>query len=149
MASEGEFLRPRAVRSATGLSVQIFSKCPVAGTPAHELYEPVVAFARSQLVQRLDPFARDASTPVRTRLEVPGVTAPPTQRGIEIVVDPRSTIGQVIVSNWWRDGGTSHLYCLHVSGDHGVTTVVVEELWMMISTREAVDAPPLVASSDP
>ena len=109
--------------------------CALSGAPAPELFDPVVAFARAHLVDRLDSFDRDASTPVHVRRTSPHLPTPPDQRGVLIDVDPRTALGQLTVTNRWAGGRAVNRYCLHVVRERGGNAVLIEPLFASISAR--------------
>ena len=116
--------------SAPGEMPSFMPDCKVAGEAARELVEPVLAFAREQLLGK--PRER-----VHTRVILPGEPEPPNiKRGREITITPRTQIGQLEVADWWDGGGASTLYCLHVRHEGDATVVLVSQQWSVISESE-------------
>lgn len=107
--------------------------CPVAGPLAPYLFEPVVEFARRNLISRVDHFGVDASTRTYTWSVGPNDREPPRRVGIVIAVQPRAQLGQLDVGNWWNDGANTLAYCLHVRRDGHTITVVVSYRTSVIS----------------
>jgi hypothetical protein len=108
--------------------------CKLDGEPAPELFDAIVSFARANLISKLDPFNRTPNTPIRTRLV--GRDDDVKSPGIHITVTSRERHGELRVANWWRGGGGNSLvFCLHVRRERQATTVVIEELWDIISAR--------------
>ena len=99
--------------------------CRVSGPPVRDFYEPVVAFARQNLIRRLDGHA--SADEARAYRMVPGVPEPAPRDGIEIAVEPRARVGRLrtmIKRGRWDAGD---IYCLHVLRDGDVTTIVIKE----------------------
>ncbi len=103
----------------------MFRACRADGTPIRGFYDPVVAFARQNLIGKLDEHA--SADDARASLILPDVPEPAPRKGIEIVVDPRARVGRLRTSiklGTWHAG---YHYCLHVLRDGDVTTIVIEE----------------------
>lgn len=105
-----------------------FMRCQVRGRPASEVIEPVVRFARHNLVRDLVY----PELPVRLQVIGPGIKSPKLRRGIELTVDPRSVVGSLRLSIKRGQWDSGIYYCLHVLRDHDTTTVVVQKAFSWI-----------------
>lgn len=139
MATDGEFSPERG--SSDPFSPAFNEWCAPRGVSAPGQFEPIVTFAREQLIVHLDRFGLTATSPVHTRLVVPHQPEPPTPRGIVVTVTPMSEQGGLEVANFWGDGGNAFKYCLHVVREGTHTTVVLEELMSVISVNDQPAAP--------
>jgi hypothetical protein len=100
-------------------------KCRVSGEPVSGYFEPVVEFARKNLVRRLTDDAQPEDA--RAFLVETGMKHRQPRDGIEITVDPRSVVGSLttmIKRGGWDAGD---VYCIHVLHSDGTTTIVVKE----------------------
>jgi hypothetical protein len=126
MATDGEF----ATIEDDGLR----KHCARSGAAMTGYYAPVVAFAREHFIKNihLDGLA------VHDVLAVPGAQDPALPDGVDIVVDPRDTVGELrIVSVGGPDHDSGKLwsesgYCLHVLRGGGTTTIAVQDWWRFI-----------------
>jgi hypothetical protein len=108
--------------------------CPVTGEFAPELAQPVIEFARTNLISRPDNFAIDPTAPIDVRVIQPGHSEPSHQRGYEISIQPRARIGELLVANRWGDGEHVFNYCTHPLKEGNGTVIVVNEVWSGISS---------------
>lgn len=119
LARDGEF-------PSTRPADQPRRECEKAGPLVNEYYEPLVAFAREQLV-------RNEPGPFHAFLVSPGERKPKLADGVNIVVEPRGTLGElriVMVGPPFYAPGESWAgsdYCLHVLQSSGTATIAVEE----------------------
>jgi hypothetical protein len=103
--------------------------CPIEGEKTPELFEPLVAFAKARLIGKLDRYGLEPDAKVTAKW----ATKNDRTRGLVITVDARSRAGELVVANWWSDGGHSFQYCIRIVHEEAGTTVLVHEQWSAIS----------------
>jgi hypothetical protein len=132
------------VRLATE-SEHTLQQCVLDGDPAPELREPVIAFARENLMSDLDRLTKYPSSnfTVETPLEPTGCNQPAHPDGYftEIIVTPRAKLGKLVLSERQLlhgkcEWGADVVYCLHVTTERSGTSVVVERVGSSIGQRQ-------------
>jgi hypothetical protein len=125
MASKDEFPHEPPHVAEGGRRI-IRMGCETRGSQVNAYSQPVIAFAREHLLGNV-------RVPVHESTSVPGTPKPKLGDGVNIVVEPRETLGELRIVSvgppFYAPGESwaGTIYCLHVRQHDGITTIAVEQ----------------------
>ena len=114
--------------------------CEPRGALADELYQPMVDFAVTHLVQELDEATH--GDPIRSRRIVDSRQDATGGPGIDVAVNARTAVGEIRLTLIREDWHAGINYCVHVVSEGGARMLVVDRLTDWSTPRTWSVAPP-------